>query len=41
MRTTSENKVLKYNSRFLGTVIFLFGFLAITYATLQLNRREG
>ena len=22
-------------------VIFLFGFLAITYATLQLNRREG
>ena len=27
MRNTSENKVLKYNSRFLGTVIFLFGFL--------------
>ena len=27
MRTTSENKVLKYNSRFLGTVIFMFGFL--------------
>jgi hypothetical protein len=27
MRTTSENKVLKYNSRVLGTVIFAFGFL--------------
>jgi len=27
MRDTSENKVLKYNSRFLGTVIFVFGFL--------------
>ena len=27
MRNASENKVLKYNSRFLGTVIFLFGFL--------------
>ena len=27
MRTTSENKFLKYNSRFLGTAIFLFGFL--------------
>ena len=27
MSHTSENKVLKYNSRFLGTVIFLFGFL--------------
>ena len=27
MRNPSENKVLKYNSRFLGTVIFLFGFL--------------
>jgi hypothetical protein len=27
MRNTSENKVLKYNSRFLGTVIFMFGFL--------------
>ena len=27
MRDPSENKVLKYNSRFLGTVIFLFGFL--------------
>ena len=24
---TSENKVLKYNSRFLGTAIFMFGFL--------------
>ena len=27
MRNPSDNKVLKYNSRFLGTVIFLFGFL--------------
>src|SRR5262245_30975804 len=27
MRNPSENKVVKYNSRFLGTVIFLFGFL--------------
>jgi hypothetical protein len=27
MRNQSENKVLKYNSRFLGTAIFLFGFL--------------
>jgi hypothetical protein len=27
MRDPSENKVLKYNSRFLGAVIFLFGFL--------------
>ena len=27
MRNASENKVLKYNSRFLGTVIFMFGFL--------------
>ena len=27
MRNTSENKVLKYNSSFLGTVIFMFGFL--------------
>jgi hypothetical protein len=27
MTNASENKVLKYNSRFLGTVIFLFGFL--------------
>ena len=27
MRNTSENKVLKYNSRFLGAVIFMFGFL--------------
>jgi hypothetical protein len=27
MRDTSENKVLTYNSRFLGTVIFMFGFL--------------
>ena len=27
MRNPSENKVLKYNSRFLGTVMFLFGFL--------------
>jgi hypothetical protein len=27
MSNTSENKVLKYNSRFLGTVIFMFGFL--------------
>jgi len=27
MRTTSENEVLKYNSRFLGTVIFAFGVL--------------
>ena len=27
MRNTSENKVLKYNSRFLGTVIFVFGFV--------------
>lgn len=27
MRNTSESKVLKYNSRFLGTVIFVFGFL--------------
>jgi hypothetical protein len=29
MRNTSENKVLKYNSRFLGTVIFMFGFLKL------------
>jgi hypothetical protein len=27
MGNTSENKVLTYNSRFLGTVIFMFGFL--------------
>ena len=27
MRTTSENTVLNYNSRLLGTVIFIFGFL--------------
>jgi len=27
MKNSSENKVLKYNSWFLGTVIFLFGFL--------------
>ena len=27
MGNTSENRVLKYNSRFLGTVIFMFGFL--------------
>ena len=27
MENTSENKVLTYNSRFLGTVIFMFGFL--------------
>jgi hypothetical protein len=27
MRNPSENTVLKYNSRFLGTVMFLFGFL--------------
>jgi len=27
METASESKVLKYNSRFLGTVIFMFGFL--------------
>lgn len=27
MRNASENKVLKYNSRFLGTVIFTFGFV--------------
>ena len=27
MRNASENKVLKYNSRFLGTVIFMFGFV--------------
>jgi hypothetical protein len=27
MRKPSENKVLKYNSRFLGTLMFLFGFL--------------
>src|SRR5215467_3247664 len=27
MRNPSENRVLKYNSRFLGTAIFLFGFL--------------
>jgi hypothetical protein len=27
MRNTSENRVLKYNSRLLGTVIFMFGFL--------------
>ena len=27
MRNTSENKVLKYNSSFVGTVIFMFGFL--------------
>jgi hypothetical protein len=27
MAYTWENKVLKYNSRFLGTVIFMFGFL--------------
>ena len=29
MGNTSENKVLKYNSRFLGTVIFMFGFLKL------------
>jgi len=29
MSNTSENKVLKYNSRFLGTVIFMFGFLKL------------
>ena len=29
MRNTSENKILKYNSRFLGTVIFMFGFLKL------------
>ena len=29
MGHTSENKVLKYNSRFLGTVIFMFGFLKL------------
>lgn len=27
MSDTSENRVLKYNSRFLGTAIFMFGFL--------------
>lgn len=27
MADPSENKVLKYNSMFLGTVIFMFGFL--------------
>ena len=27
MKNTSDNKILKYNSRFLGTVIFMFGFL--------------
>jgi hypothetical protein len=27
MEHTSENKVLNYNSRFLGTTIFMFGFL--------------
>jgi hypothetical protein len=27
MRNTSENKVLRYNSSFVGTVIFMFGFL--------------
>ena len=27
MSNTSANKVLTYNSRFLGTVIFMFGFL--------------
>jgi hypothetical protein len=27
MRNPSENKIVKYNSWFLGTVIFLFGFL--------------
>jgi hypothetical protein len=27
MRNTWDNKILKYNSRFLGTVIFMFGFL--------------
>ena len=27
MRNTSEDKVLKYNSRFVGTVIFMFGVL--------------
>lgn len=27
MSNTSENKVLQYNSRFLGTLIFMFGFL--------------
>ena len=27
MENTSESKALKYNSRFLGTVIFMFGFL--------------
>jgi hypothetical protein len=27
MRHTSESKVLKYNSMFLGTTIFIFGFL--------------
>jgi hypothetical protein len=29
MRSTSQNKVLKYNSRFLGTMIFMFGFLKL------------
>lgn len=29
MRNTSENRILKYNSRFLGTVIFVFGFLKL------------
>ncbi len=27
MRNQSDNKILKYNSIFLGTVMFLFGFL--------------
>ena len=27
MKNTSENKVVTYNSRFLGTVIFMFGLL--------------
>ena len=29
MSNTSENKVLTYNSRFLGTVIFMFGVLKL------------
>jgi hypothetical protein len=43
MRNTSENKVLKYNSRFLGAVIFMFGFLKFfepfqTWFHLQIAR---
>lgn len=43
MGNTSENKVLKYNSRFLGTAIFMFGFLKFfepfhTWFHIQITR---